>query len=134
MHFSFLLLLLVALTSSMSVSACVTQGQPCTPGSDDECCFILVCVANGVSTSRLLCNITHLRTLLVEWNFSLHIIAGLKIEPVAFANWCKRRPVGVHKLVSCSLGIPAVGGLMLPKEGAGSRSRVQAHYTYPEVT
>lgn len=49
MHFSFLLLLVVALTSSMSVSACVTQGQPCTPGSDDECCFILVCVANGLN-------------------------------------------------------------------------------------
>lgn len=53
------------------------------PGPVDECCFILVCVDNGVSMSSLLCNITHLRTL-VEWS-GLHIIADLKIEPVAWA-------------------------------------------------
>ncbi|KAG2047155.1 hypothetical protein BDR06DRAFT_964245 [Suillus hirtellus] len=47
MRFSFLLIVIVALASSMSVSACVTQGQPCTPGKVDECCFILVCVDNG---------------------------------------------------------------------------------------
>ncbi|KAG1748452.1 uncharacterized protein EDB91DRAFT_879746 [Suillus paluster] len=54
MRFSFLLAVVTALTTSMSVNACITEYGVCGPKNPSSCCKGLTCKL-GVSMSRSLC-------------------------------------------------------------------------------